>query len=134
MVLMSFLIMVVTPSAGIYWYLYERAADQYVSTIGFSVRKEEVGSAVDVFGSISQISSGSSSDTDILYEFIQSQEQVELVDKRLDLRSMYTKPENDPLFALPDGSSTEDLVVYWNRMVKIFYNGSNGLIQIRVHV
>ncbi len=133
MVLLSFLLMVVAPSGGIYWYLNERAADQYVSMIGFSVRKEETSSAVDALGAIGQISNGSSSDTDILYEFIQSQEQVDLVDKRLDLRRIYTKPENDPLFALKDGSSTEDLVEYWNRMVKIFYNGSNGLIQIRVH-
>lgn len=133
MVVFSFLIMVVAPASGIYMYLYERAADQYASTIGFSVRKEETGSAVDVFGSISQISSGSSTDTDILYEFIQSQEQVALVDARLDLRSIYTKPKNDPLFALHENASLEELVEYWNRMVKIFYNGSNGLIQIRVH-
>lgn len=133
MVVLSFLILVVAPSGGTHWYLTERAADQYVSTIGFSVRKEEVGSAVDVFGSISQISSGSSSDTDILYEFIQSQEQVSLVNERIDLREVFTKPENDPLFSLHDDSSMEELVDYWNRMVKVFYNGSNGLIQIRVH-
>ncbi|MGH1577907.1 sugar transporter [Planktotalea sp.] len=133
MVVFSFLLMVVLPSSAVYMYLYERAADQYVSSIGFSVRKEEVGSSVDILGSISQISSGSSTDTDILYEFIQSQEQVALVDARLDLRSIYTKPDNDPLFALAEGSSLEELVVYWNRMVKVFYNGSNGLIQIRVH-
>lgn len=133
MVVFSFLALVIVPSAGTYWYLYERAADQFVSSVGFSVRKEEVGSAVEVLGSISNISSGSSSDTDILYEFIQSQEQVVLVNNRLDLRAIYSKPKNDPLFALPPNSSLEELVEYWNRMVKIFYNGSNGLIQIRVH-
>ena len=132
MVLLSFLAMVILPSAGTYWYLHERAADQYASSVGFSVRKEEVGSAVEILGSISQVSSGSSSDTDILYEFIQSQELVEAVEAKLGLREIYSKPENDPFFAFPDDGSKEELVSYWNRMVKIFYNGSNGLIQLRV--
>ena len=132
LVAVSFFLMVIFPSAGAFWYLHERAADQYASNVGFSVRKEEVGSAVEILGSISQISSGSSSDTDILYEFIQSQELVGAIDEKLNLRAMFSKPEHDPVFRFALDGSTEDLVQYWNRMVKIFYSGSNGLIQIRV--
>ena len=130
-VILSFLICVCIPSGASYWYLTERAADQYASTIGFSVRKEEVGSAVELLGGISEISTGSSSDTDILYEFIQSQNMVEQVDAKLDLRTIYTRAENDPIFALKADSTIEDLLRYWGRMVKISYDGGNGLIQVR---
>lgn len=133
LILLSFLIAVVVPSAGAYVYLRDYAADQYVSLVGFSVRTEEAGSALELLGGISAVSNGSSSDTDILYEFIQSQKLVELVNERLDLKTVYSKPENDPYFAFKEDGSLEDLVLYWNDMVRIFYNGSNGLIQLRVH-
>lgn len=133
LVMFSFLMMVIFPSGAAWWYLYTHAADQYASNVGFSVRKEETGSAVELLGGISEISSGSSSDTDILYEFIQSQKMVELVDARLGLRKIYSKPDSDPVFAFDAEGSLEDLVTYWNKRVKIFYSGSNGLIQLRVH-
>jgi capsular polysaccharide transport system permease protein len=131
-VILSFLLFVIAPSGVAFWYLEERAADQYASTMGFSVRNEESTSAVDLLGGITGISSGSSSDADILYEFIQSQIIVESVDKRLDLRSIYTKPDNDPIFALKDDASVEDLLDYWGSAVKIAYDGGSGLIQLRV--
>ncbi|MCB1366836.1 MAG: sugar transporter [Rhodobacteraceae bacterium] len=133
-VILSFLLMVCVPSGVTWWYLEERAADQYASTIGFSVRKEEMGSAVEVLGGITGLSSDSSKDTDILYEFIQSQKIVELIDKRMDLRALYSVPyHHDPVFALKPDASIEDLVAYWDRMVKIFYDGGNGLLEIRVN-
>ena len=85
-VLLSFLLLVALPSFTVSWYMDVRAVDQFASTIGFSVRKEENNSAIDILGGITQLSAGRSSDTDILDEFIQSQQLVELVDKRLDLR------------------------------------------------
>lgn len=133
LIMISFLVAVVLPSAGAFVYLRDYAADQYVSKVGFSVRTEEAGSALELLGGISAISNGSSSDTDILYEFIQSQKLVEQVDARLDLRALFSKPENDSYFAFDEEGSLEDLVSYWNSMVKIFYSGSNGLIQLRVH-
>ena len=57
-------------------YLYLVAADQYASTVGFTVRTEESGSAMDILGGLTKLSSASSSDTDILYKFIQSKEMV----------------------------------------------------------
>lgn len=133
-VILSLLLLVCAPSGMTWWYLEERATDQYASTIGFSVRKEEMGSAVEVLGGITGMSSDSSKDTDILYEFIQSQKIVELIDKRLNLRALYTVPyHHDPIFALKPDASIEELVAYWDRMVKIFYDGGNGLLEIRVN-
>lgn len=133
-VLLSFVLLVLLPIAAAFWYLETRAADQYASITGFTVRRADAAPAAasDLLGGLAKLSSGSSSDTDILYEFIQSQKLVELVDQKLDLRKIWSKPRNDPVFAFDPRGSIEDLVDYWERMVNIYYDGSNGLIQVQV--
>lgn len=111
-------------------YLYGISRDQYASHVGFSVRKEDVGSAIELLGGITELSGSSSSDTDILYEFIQSQQMVSLVDEKLNLVEIYRQP-SDPLFGLGPDTRIEALSAYWNRMVKVFYDRSSGLIEVR---
>lgn len=131
-VLLSFLIFVLVPAAITAWYLWERAQDQFASTVGFSVRKEEVSSAVELLGGITEFSGSSSSDTDILYEFLQSQSLVAEIDAAVDLHTIWSKPQNDPIFALSPGGTIEDLLAYWERMVTITYDSGAGLIEVRV--
>lgn len=132
--LISFVLLVLVPLGVAAWYLYERAAPRYVSTAGFSVRSEETGSAVDFLGAVSQISGSSSSDTDILYQFIQSQELVSRADEVLDLRALWSKgdPDRDPIFVYHAPGTIEDLVDYWGRMVKVYSDSGTGLIDIEV--
>lgn len=129
---LSFLLLVVIPTAIAAIYLYSRAADQYASTVGFSVRKEEFSSPIDLLGGVADFGSTGSSDTDILYEYIQSQELVQNIDDRLDLRTMYSKPDGDPVFSLSGDESVEDLVDYWRRMTRVTYDAGTGLIELRV--
>lgn len=131
--LFSFFLIVIAPVLLSAWYLWARAADQYASTLGFSVRTEDIGSALDFFGGISQLSSGSSLDTDVLYEFIQSQQMVARINQQLDLKSLYSKPlETDPILAFDPTGSIEDLTHYWARMVRIAYDAGTGLIELRI--
>lgn len=132
LVLALFLVIVVLPVSVAAWYLYTRATDQYASTLGFSVRKEEGPSASELLGGIAALSGASSSDTDVLNEFIQSQDMVERVDAAFDLRAIYSFPERDPVFTIAPDATIEDLVEYWNRMVTIRYDGGVGLIEVRV--
>jgi capsular polysaccharide transport system permease protein len=128
----SFVLMVIAPLVVTMWYLYTVSLDQYASRIGFSVQKEEVGSAVEILGGITELSGSSSSDTDILYEFIQSQQMVREVNDRLDLAAIY-QHEGDPVFALASGKpSIEALVAYWHRMVHVSYDSSSKLIEVVV--
>ena len=131
LLLLSFLLWVAAPLGTAGWYLYTVAADQYASHVGFSVRKEEVGSAIELLGGITELSGSSSSDTDILFEFIQSQQMVRAIKQRIDLGAIYSKPE-DPVFGLGDDARIEALSTYWQRMVKVFYDRASGLIEIRV--
>lgn len=141
-VLLSFLVMVILPVAIAGWYLWFRAADQYASYVGFSVRKEEVSSAVELLGGITELSGSSSSDTDILYKFLQSQEIVRRIDAELDLRKIWSKagPQQDPVYAYhppslfnyePPGT-IEDLTEHWLRKVKVYYDEGSGLLDLRV--
>lgn len=130
---LSFWLLVAGPVAVAGWYLYERAADQYASRVGFAVRSQEAINALDALPGLGQGLPGSTtSDTDILYEFIQSQQLVEEIDARLDLRAMYSKPENDPYFSFSPDEPIEDLVEFWRSMVAIYYDSGTGLIELRV--
>lgn len=129
--LLSAFFVVVVPIGAVAFYLWFVAVNQFASTVGFSVRKEEVGSAIEILGGITELSGSSSSDTDILYEYIQSQKMVSLMDEKLDLRVLWSKPKNDPIFAYDQSGTIEDLIEYWGKMIRVYYDSGSGLIEIR---
>lgn len=130
--LLSFALVVLLPIAMSALYLWGKAVDQYASTVGFSVRREEMNSAMDLLGGLTGLSKSSSSDTDILYEFLQSQKMVADIQAQLDLRAMWSKPISDPVYRFDPKGSIEDLVDYWSRMVRVSYDSSTGLLEVKV--
>jgi capsular polysaccharide transport system permease protein len=132
--LISFVLMVIAPTVLASWYLWERAADRYVSTMSFSVRAEEGGGGLDLGGLGVALSSSSTSDPEILYDFIQSQELVRQVDRDLDLRAIWSRVPywQDPLYAYNPPGTIEDLTDHWRRMVQVFTASSSGLLELRV--
>lgn len=131
----AFVIVVLFPIGATWWYLNERAAEQYASTVAFTVRSEDISSPADLLGGLAPAlgGGGGSSDTDILYEFIRSQSLVERIDTQLDLRSFYAPPyDQDPIFAFAKDGTIEDLTAYWQRMVRISYDSGSGLMELRV--
>lgn len=130
-VLLSLILGVVLPVLIVAGYLWFKAADQFASTVAFSVRTEEAGSSLESLIGIPGISGSSSSDTDILYEFLQSQKLVEDIDAKIDLRRLWSKPTGDPVFTFDNSGTIEDLVEHWQRMVKIYYDDGAGLIEVR---
>lgn len=132
LVMLSFMLVVVLPlllSAG---YLWAIAKDQYASTVGFSVRREDASAAADILGGLTSLTKSSSSDTDILYEYLRSQKLVADMDAKVDLRGLWSKPFGDPVFTFDADGSIEDLVDYWQRMVRTSYDSTTGLIEVRV--
>lgn len=128
----SFLLLVIAPIAAVGWYLWQVAVDQYASTVAFSVRKEDSPSAIELLGGFTEVGGSGSSDADILYEFIQSQKLVATLDRALDLAAIWSKPEGDPVFAYDPAGTVEDLLSYWSRMVRLSYDTSSELIEVRV--
>jgi capsular polysaccharide transport system permease protein len=131
-VILSFLLCVAAPLSALGWYLYSVAADQFASTVAFNVRADEGNApAADLLGF--QVSGGNTAtDAEILNAYIASQQLVEHVDATLDLSAIFSKPANDPLFSYNPEGTIEDLLSYWNRMVKVSFEADKGLIAVRV--
>lgn len=131
-VFLSFLVMVLAPTAVAVWYLYTIAADQYSSRVSFSIRSEELENPLDALGSLGQVSTGTSSDASILNEYIRSQKMLEDLKTRIDLPTLYSKPDYDPIFAFDPTLPIEDLLDYWHRMTYVTYDQGSGLIDVEV--
>ncbi len=130
----SFLFLVVIPIAVSVWYLFERAQDQYASYVAFTVRTEDVASSMDLLSGLTAFGSSGSKDSDIIFEFVRDRDVVDKIDKKLDLRSMFSRYyETDPIFSFNGDGTIEDLLTYWGRMVNTDYDRSTGLIKIRVN-
>ena len=133
--MLSFLILVILPSLVSGWYMWARAADRYVSNTAFSVRNADTSSALQLLSGIGQLGvSSSSSDTDILYQFIQSQELVSKIDAKINLRKIWSQadPQIDPVFAYHPPGTIEDLMRYWPRMVKVYNDSGTGILNVQV--
>lgn len=129
--ILSFLVCFLLPVVSSAYYLFSVANDQYASTVAFSVRKQEAGAAIELFGGITELAGSSTSDTDVLFEYLSSQQLVRAVNSQLSLVDIYHKPE-DPFYSLKDDPKIEDLVAYWKRMITVYYDTGSGLIEIRV--
>ena len=131
---LAFLLVVVMPVLVSAAYLWGFAQDQYASTVGFTVRREESTPASDILGGLTRITGGGGpGETDILYEFIRSQEIVTAIDERIGLADIYAQNwPNDPVFALWPDPTSEDLRDHWERMVRISYDSVTQLIELRV--
>jgi capsular polysaccharide transport system permease protein len=133
--LASFALIVLLPLAASVYYLYARAADQYHSEVAFSIRSEEstAAAAAGLIGALTQVGTGTASDPNILFEFIDSQEIVEEIDAAIDLRAIYNRPTRDPVFTLGPDSSIEALLAEWRRMVEVSYESTAGIIHVRAN-
>lgn len=132
-VFISFILAVLVPFAAIVIYLWAVAEDQYVSTSGFVIRSQETTSTTGAVGGLAQLVGGTtSSDGDVLYAFIQSQEIVEIVEREVGLRAHFSAHwPNDWVFALKPDTSLEELTDYWHRVLGIAYESGSGLIEIQ---
>lgn len=130
----SLILVVLLPVLLSATYLTVLAEDQYASTTGFTIRQAETESASAVLGGLTQMFGGANvGNADLLFEFLQSQEIVERIEERFDLRAHYsTTWPRDPVFSIWPNSTVEDVSRFWRRMVRVTYNQSSGLILIQV--
>ncbi len=130
----SLVALLLLPLATAVTYLYTFAEDQYASSVAFTIRQEETGSATELLGGLSALMGGNgTSNTDVLFEFIQSQEIVERVLQHVDLREHYEQFwSTDPVFSIWPGATIEDLLWFWRRAVRVSYDRNSGLIDVQV--
>jgi capsular polysaccharide transport system permease protein len=127
-----FALLVLLPSALYATYLYTVAVDQYESDVGFGSRTEQASNTFDILGVLGGGSGAATKDMDILNQFVTSQELVERIDRKLNLRKIWSSHPRDWIFAFPKDGTIEDLVDYWNKMIVVNYDNSTGLMSLKV--
>ncbi|WP_227428636.1 sugar transporter [Roseibaca sp. Y0-43] len=118
-------------------YLTFFAKDQYASTVGFTVRQAETSGASELMGGLTSIlGAGAQNHSDLLFEFVQSQEMVQLVSEDFDLIGHYSQNwPYDPIYSIWPSATIEDQTWFWNRMVRVTYDKASGMmvLQVRAH-
>ncbi|MEM1100408.1 MAG: capsule biosynthesis protein [Pseudomonadota bacterium] len=127
----SFVALVLLPLGLWGWYLWARAADQYGSNLAFSVRQEEAANPLTLLAGLPALSGASSPDTDLLFDYLASQDLVEEVGRALDLRGIW-QAEGDPLFSVAPDAPIEDLTDHWTRNVRVEYGAGSGRLSVDV--
>lgn len=130
-----FVFIVALPVTAIAFYLCVVATDQYHSRAGFSIRSEQGGSGVaqSFLGVLSTVSgTGSAQDLDLLNDYIRSQAIIEKISETVNLREIFAPRGGDWFFSLPPDAPMEDLVAYWQRMVRISNEARDGILHVEV--
>lgn len=128
----SFVLIFLLPALLVVTYMFGIARDQYVSEVSFVVRDEESPNLGLLAGFGLSSVGNTTTDAQIVYKHLRSPNFVAQLDREIDLRALYTKPSMDPVFALHEDPSLEELVDYWRRMVTISVDSATGMIEIEV--
>ena len=118
--------------ASIYFGLI--ASDQYVAEAQFAVRSSDGTVAPDLLGMMTGFagSSTTSADSYILTEYVHSRGMLEELQRRFDLRGMYSTDKADYFARFKGNSSTEELLEYWRTMARLQYDATSGILTVRV--
>lgn len=146
--LITFIGLVLVPSFAAMVYFALIASDQLTAQARFVVRQVGLESG-DISGHDSTSaggltsSSGTSSslnlsfsatgqDAYIVTSYIQSRAMVDDIDKELNLRELFRRPEADFWARLKRNASIEELTDYWNSMVTTYIDGPSGIVTLQV--
>lgn len=131
-ILLSFLLTVVIPSVLGSLYLFLISADQYESTTAFSIKAEDMSGNLGALAAFTQITSSSVPDSAILFDYIQSRTIVDKVNADLDLLKVFNRVPSDIVFSLGKAPSAEDLVDYWQNMVRVTLDSSTSILRLDI--
>ena len=133
-VLLSFLLLVVLPAAGITFYFAFLAADQFTAEARFAVRNAEVDGTpiVGEKGSSGSLPAVGSQDADVIASYIRSRTIIDDLSKTIDIRAIFARPEADFWARLPNDATKEDVEAFWLKMVGTYIENSSGIVTLKV--
>jgi capsular polysaccharide transport system permease protein len=124
------LILPIITSALYYGFL---ASDQFESETRFTVRPSSPALGNDQIGNVAGMPSVELyQDTQIVMNFINSREIIDVLKQRLDFHKLFGGPNVDWFARLPDDATEEDLLHLWNHMVSVSVTPSSGIITLKV--
>jgi capsular polysaccharide transport system permease protein len=139
--LASFIAVVLVPAFAALVYFVLIASDQFAAQARFAVRQIDIGSS-DSTASVDNSASGS---TDVNFSFtapgqnayivtsyIQSRAIVDDLNKTLNLREIFRRPEADFWARLKRNASIDELTDYWRSMVSTYIDAPSGIVTLNV--
>ncbi len=134
-VLFSFIPFVLIPFClALYYYTFV-AADRYASEMKFTVSSPSGNSTTtDLLGVMTGITAAGSTMTDsyIVVDFLESRELIDLIEERMDLRSVYNHPNADFLARLDPEATKEDFADYLQYMIDVYFDTTSQIITVEV--
>src|SRR5579872_796009 len=134
--LISLILFVVLPSIASALYLAFIASDQYVAEARFAVKQAQfdLGDDKTKSGLIKLASGGvpslASQDTYIISNYIESRAIVDDLEKTIDLKQIFRRPEADFWARLKKDATKEELVDYWKGMVRTYVDGPSAIVTV----
>jgi capsular polysaccharide transport system permease protein len=139
---LSFIACVLIPALAVSLYFAFIASDQFVAEARFVVRlgpqdssaKDGLSSVLSAVkgGVAGSAGTGASEDAHVVTSYVQSRAIVDDVQKNVDLRAIFTRPEADYYARLKSNASIEELVEYWRGMVGTYIDSMSGIVTVQV--
>jgi len=130
---LSFVALVLMPTAVSAVYYFAVAADQYVTEFRFTLNTVDP-PRVDPLSLLTGNATHSPAalDSQILVQYMTSRAIVDDIGGSLDLRRMFSPPSADWWARLPRPAPIEELVRYWKGQVDPFYDPAEGTVTVRL--
>ncbi|ESW60799.1 MAG: hypothetical protein Q27BPR15_10015, partial [Rhodobacter sp. CACIA14H1] len=130
----TFLVTVILPVIATATYLFAYAADRYAVEVKFAIRSPGGMPASDIVGMVTGGAAAGSTQSDsyMVVAYLQSRQFLDELSGQIDLAAIYSVPEADALYRLPDGASKEDQVDYLSGMVIPRYDATAQIITVEV--
>ncbi|WP_337271398.1 hypothetical protein [Oryzifoliimicrobium ureilyticus] len=130
--LASFMSLFLIPSICMAGYYFLLASDQYVTETRFAIKSGE-GSALDNIAAAGALLGNSGSrDGQIVAEFIKSSAMLDALEKKFNLRQMFSATNFDVVSRLDPLSSRERLLSYWKKHVDVNVDRNSGLVTLDI--
>ncbi len=129
---MSYSIAVLLPLLVIVIYLVAFSKDRFESSSVLLVKQvaDAQVSSNSGLGTLLGVANTSREDAQILKEYISSRDMIERLDKQLNLRHEFSAV-HDPVFALAKDASIEELVDYFNKMIKVELDEQTMMLHVK---
>lgn len=116
----------------IFYYLVI-AADRYVSSITLSVRSinNDI-TPISGLASLVGVNSGAREDVLFLKQYIHSLDMLNILEREIQLRTLYESQKKDPFYMLLNNASQESFLKFYQNRVAITLDDTSGLLQVDV--
>lgn len=128
----SFIVVVALPAFGAGVYLAMFASDQYASEVRFAVRGGERSPLDALSGVLGASGSEYFQDSLIVTTYLRGRQAIEDINKTVDLRQAFSRPNADFLSRFNPKNPIEELVWYWHWRTDISIDSLSGVITVIV--